>query len=36
VTSTPHAGNGSPLLVGKAYTEPSVFRPENLLREARR
>lgn len=36
MTSTPHAGHGSPLLVGKAYTEPSVFRPENLLREARR
>ena len=26
----------SPLLRGKAYDEPSVFRPENLLREARR
>lgn len=26
----------SPLLQHKAYDEPSVFRPENLLREARR
>jgi len=26
----------SPLLAGKAYDEPSVFRPENLLREGRR
>jgi uridine phosphorylase len=25
-----------PLLTGKAYDEPSVFQPENLLREARR
>jgi uridine phosphorylase len=25
-----------PLLANKAYDEPSVFRPENLLREARR
>jgi alkylhydroperoxidase family enzyme len=25
-----------PLLRHKAYGEPSVFRPENLLREARR
>ncbi len=26
----------TPLLSGKAHAEPSVFRPENLLREARR
>ncbi len=26
----------TPLLAGKEYTAPSVFRPENLLREARR
>ena len=26
----------TPLLKNKAYDEPSVFRPENLLREARR
>jgi uridine phosphorylase len=29
-------GGAPPLLQGKAYAEPSVFRPENLLREARR
>ncbi|MHB1612805.1 MAG: nucleoside phosphorylase [Actinomycetes bacterium] len=29
-------GDAYPLLVGKAYLEPSVFRPQNLLREARR
>ncbi len=27
---------GSPLLQAKTYAEPSVFQPENLLREARR
>jgi len=29
-------GGAPPLLQGKAYAEPSVFQPENLLREARR
>jgi uridine phosphorylase len=36
VTSTTNPTDGYPLLAGKAYTEPSVFQPENLLREARR
>ncbi len=36
MTGTPHAGHRSPLPAAKAYTEPSVFQPENLLREARR
>lgn len=36
MTSIPPAGHGSPLPVAKAYTEPSVFQPQNLLREARR
>lgn len=26
----------SPIITGKAHAEPSVFRPENLLLEARR
>jgi len=30
------SSDSSPLLQHKAYEEPSVFRPENLLREARR
>ena len=30
------SANSTPLFRHKAYDEPSVFRPENLLREARR
>lgn len=30
------AETDSPLLSGKEYDEPSVFRPESLLQEARR
>jgi hypothetical protein len=36
VTSTTNPTDRYPLLAGNAYTEPSVFQPENLLREARR
>ena len=30
------AGDGPPILRGKIHAEPSAFKPENLLREARR
>ncbi len=32
----PHAATSSPLLQHKEFDAPSVFRPENLIREARR
>lgn len=37
VTAMPvDSGNGPPILAEKHYLQPSVFTPENLLREARR
>jgi uridine phosphorylase len=36
VTSTSNPADRYPLLAAKAYGQPSVFQPENLLREARR
>jgi uridine phosphorylase len=33
---TPNLSNPPPILAGKDYAAPSVFEPENLLREARR
>jgi len=32
----PKLSNPPPILAGKDYAAPSVFEPENLLREARR
>jgi len=36
VSRTPHEPSNTPILTGKQYHQPSIFTPENLLREARR